>query len=88
MKLLFFSTSKKNGTLLELIRFSLSFLFACAAINRVNLAFETTIIEDTYFTLAGIPFNAEVNNSLIFLLLQTYKKKLCRVFVPVQSIIP
>ena len=38
----------KNGTFVELLRFSPSFLFACGAINRVNLAFRTTIIEDTH----------------------------------------
>ena len=51
------------------------FLFACAASNRANLAFKTTIIENTHLTLAGIPFKVEANNSLIFLLLQTYEKK-------------
>ena len=40
------------------------------------LAFRTTIIEDTHLTLAAIPFNVEANNSLIFLLLQTYEKNL------------
>ena len=65
----------KHGTLVGLLRFSPSFLFACAASNRANLAFKTTIIEDTHLTLAGIPFKVEANNSLIFLLLQTYEKK-------------
>ena len=65
----------KTGTLVGLLRFSPSFLFACAASNRANLAFKTTIIEDTYLTLVGIPFKVEANNSLIFLLLQTYEKK-------------
>ena len=53
----------KNGTIVGLLRFSLSFLFECAAINRVNLS----IIDDTHLTLAAIPFKVEANNSLIFL---------------------
>ena len=65
----------KNGTLVELFCFSLSFLFACAAIKRVNLAFRATIIENTHLTLAIISFKVEANNSLIFLPLQTYDKK-------------
>ena len=65
----------KNGTLFELFRLSLSFLFSCVVINRVNLAFRTTIIEDTHLTLAFISFKVEANNSLIFLPLQTYEKK-------------
>ena len=76
------STSKKRYSLqtteltlcFGLFRFSLSFVFACAAIDQVNLAFKT-IIEDTHLTLAGIHFKVEANNSLIFLLLQTYEKK-------------
>ena len=51
-------------------------LFACAANNRENLAFKTTIVEDTHLTLIGIPSKVEANNSLIFLLLQTYEKKI------------
>ena len=47
------------------------FLSARAASDRFNLAFRTTIIEDTHLTLAVIPFKVKVNNSLIFLLLQT-----------------
>ena len=65
----------KNGTLFELFHFSLYFLFACAAINWVNLAFRTTIIEDTQLTLVVIPFKVEANNSLIFLTLQAYEEK-------------
>ena len=65
----------KNDTLVGLLRFSPSFLFACAASNRSNLAFKTTVIEDTHVTLMGIPFKVEANNSLIFLPLQTYEKK-------------
>ena len=40
-----------------------------------NSAFTTTVVEDTHLTLAAIPFKVEANNSLIFLLLQTYEKK-------------
>ena len=65
----------KNGILVGLFSFSLSFLFACAAIIRVNLAFRTTIIEDTHLTLAVLPSKVEANNSLIFMLLKTYEKK-------------
>ena len=66
----------KNGTLFGLFRLSLSFLFACAAINWVNLAFRMTIIGDMHLTLATIPFKVEANNALIFLpLQQTYEKK-------------
>ena len=75
VKRLCVSTSK-NGTLVGLLRFSPSFLFACAAFNRINLAFKTTIIEDTHLTLAVVPFKVEANNSLIFLPLQTYEKKI------------
>ena len=56
----------KNGTLFGLVRFSLYFLFACAAINQANLAFKTTIIEDTHLTLAVIPFKIEANNLYFF----------------------
>ena len=72
----------KNGPLFRLVRFSLHFLFACSAINRVNLAFRTTITEDTHLTLAVILFKIEANNSLIFLLLQTYEKQCCQVSIP------
>ena len=65
----------KHGTLVGLPRFSPSFLFACAESNRENLASRTTIIEDTHLTLAGLLFKVEANNSLIFLLLQTYEKR-------------
>ena len=51
------------------------FLFVCAAINRVNLAFRRTIIEDKHLTLAVIPFKVETNHPLIFLPLQKYEKK-------------
>ena len=66
----------KNGTLFGLVCFSVYSLFACAINYRVNLVFKTTIIEDTHLTLAVVPFKVEANNSLIFLPLHTYKKKL------------
>ena len=61
------------------------FLFTGAVTIPDNLAFKTTIIEDTHLTLAVIPFKVEANNSLIFLPLQTYEKNFS---VPVKSIIP
>ena len=70
-----FVLASKHGTLVWLLRFPLYFLFACAASNRANLALKTTIIEDTHLTLAGVPLKVEANDSLIFLLLQTYEKK-------------
>ena len=66
---------EKNRTLAGLLRFALSFVFACAAINQVNLAFTMTIIEDTHLPLVVIPFKVEANNSSIFLLFQTYEEK-------------
>ena len=60
--MLFVLQLAKNGTLFGLFRFSLSFLFAC----WVNLAFKTTVMEDTHLTLAVIPFKVETNNSLFF----------------------
>ena len=70
--------------------FSLDFFVSHCVFCLVNLAFRTTIIEDTHLTLAVISFEAEANNSLIFLPLQTYKfaEKICRVSVSVGSIIP
>ena len=55
----------KHGTVVGLLQFSPSFLFACAASNRSNLAFKTTIIEDTHLTLTVILFKVEANNYLI-----------------------
>ena len=81
------STSKKRY-IFGLLRFSPSFLFACAAIIRVNLAFRTTIIEDTHPTLASIPFKVEGNNSLIFFYHYKHTRKICQVSVPFHSIIP
>ena len=66
----------KHGTVVGLLRFLSSVLCACAANNQANLAFKTTIIEDTHLTLAGILFKVEANNYLFFLPLQTYEKKL------------
>ena len=40
-----------------------------------NLAIRTAGVEDTHLTLAVIPYQVEANISLIFLPLQTYKKK-------------
>ena len=69
---------EKHSTVVGLLWFSPYLLFECAASSRANLVFKTTIIEDTHLTLAGIPFKAEANNSLIFLLLQTYEKKFAK----------
>ena len=55
---------KKNGTFIGLF---------CL---RTPQLIGTTIIEDTHLTLAVIPFKVEANNSLIFLPLQTNKKKI------------
>ena len=68
----------KQGTLVGLLRFSPSSLTVGAASNQANLAFKTTIIEDTHLTLAGIPFKGEANISLIFLPLQTYEKRFAK----------
>ena len=75
VKCLCVSTSKKRHYC-RAFSFLTVCLFACATINRVNLAFKTTIIEDTHLTQAVIPFKVEENNSLIILLLQTYEKKI------------
>ena len=73
----------KNDTLVGLLRFSASFLFACAASNQANLTFITTIIEDTHLTLEGIPFKVEANNSSNFFAITNIREKNCRVSVPV-----
>ena len=44
----------------------------------------TTIIVDTQITLAVIPFKVEANNSCHY----KHTRKLCRISVPLQSIIP
>ena len=71
----------KSGTLVGLLRFSPPSLFACAASNQANLAFKTTIIEDTHITLAGISFKVEANNTVA---ITNIREKNCRVFVPVR----
>ena len=55
VKCLCVSTSKKRHSC-RAYSFLIFFFVACAAINRVNLAFRTTIIEDTHLTLEVIPF--------------------------------
>ena len=69
------STSKKFH-FCRASSFLTDFLFLCSAANHVNLAFRTTIIEDTHLTLAVIPFKVEANNSLTFSPLQTYEKNI------------
>ena len=81
-------STSKNGTFLGLLHFSLSLLFAGATINQANLAFRMNIIEDTHLTLAVIPFKVEANNSFNFFAITNTREKICRVSVPVQSIIP
>ena len=63
--------------------FSPPFLFA---INWANLAFRMTIIKNTHLTLAVIPFKVEANNN--FFAIRNIREKICRVSVPLQSIIP
>ena len=53
-----------------------------------NLAFRTTVVEDTHLTRAVIPFKVGANNSLIKIAITNIREKICRVSVPVQSIIP
>ena len=65
----------KHGTVVGLLLFSPPSMFACAASNRANLAFITTIIEDTDLTLIGIPFKVEPNNSYFFCHYKHTKKK-------------
>ena len=43
--------------------------------NSGDLAFRRISAEDTHLTLPVILFKVEKNNSLIFMLLQTYEKK-------------
>ena len=78
----------KHGTVAGLLRFSPSCLLACAENIRANLAFKTTVIEDTHLTLIGIPSKIEANNSLILLLLQTHEKKIAEFQFLFLSIIP
>ena len=72
---------QKKRTIVGFIHFSPSFLFACAAINWVNLAFRMTIIEDTHLTLAVIPFKVEANNSSFFSI-TNIQERIRRVYVP------
>ena len=77
-----FDFKSKNFDLPQL--WVLTTIFVCvAANNRADLAFKTTIVEDTYLTLIGFLSKVEANNSLIFLPLQTNEKKSCWVSVPV-----
>ena len=62
----FGSSSRYSGFFV----FTLFFLFACAATNRA------TNVQDTLLTLAVMPFQVGVNNSVFFLGLQTYEKKI------------
>ena len=75
VKCLCISTSKKRHSLRAFSFLTIFLVCVRTAINRVNLAFRTTIIEDTHLTPAVIPFKIEANNSLSFLPLQTYEKK-------------
>ena len=52
-----------------------------------SLALKMTGVDNTHLTQAAIPFQVAVNNSLIFLLLQTNKNN-CQVSVSVETIIP
>ena len=65
-------------------------LSACAATQRTvkSIAFKTTGVEDTYLILAANSFQVGVNNSYIFLPVQTYEKKNCQVSVLVEYKIP
>ena len=47
-----------------------------------NLAFRTTIIEDTHLTLAAILFNVEANYSIVFFAITNIREKNCRVSIP------
>ena len=53
-----------------------------------NLAFRTTIIEDTHLLLAAILFTVEANYSIVFFAITNIREKNCRVSIPVKSIIP
>ena len=65
----------KSATVFVFILFSPS-SFVCVRRNQLSkLAFKTTRVKDTQLTLATIPFQVGVNNSLLFLTLQTYEKK-------------
>ena len=67
---------EKRVTVFLFIHFSLP-SFVCVRCNQPdNLAFRTTKVEDTRLTLEAIPFQVGVTNSFIYLLLQTYEKKI------------
>ena len=79
--------NQQKSALFGFFRLSLSFLFARATINQVNLAFRTTIREDTHLTLAVIPFKVEAKNPLTFCHYKLTRKNLLS-FRSLQSIIP
>ena len=66
VKWLCISTSKKRHSLRAFSFLTIFLVCVRTAINRVNLALRTTIIEDTHLALAVIPFKVEANNSLFF----------------------
>ena len=63
----------KYGTVVGLLRFSPSFLFACATSNRANLAFKTTIVKDSSNT-NRYSIYGRGKQLFNFLPLQTYEK--------------
>ena len=63
--------------------------FICVRHNSsVDLEFRMTGVEDRHLKLAAISFQVEVNNSFIFLPLNSYKKKISKISVDAESIIP
>ena len=78
----------ESVTVFGFIRF-LSPSFVCVIHNKSgNLAFRTTCVDDTHITLAVIPSQVEVSNSLSFFAITNIQKKICRVSIPVETIIP
>ena len=69
---MFIVPPRKSRHLLRVSSFTIGFF----AHSRRNLSssstFRMTGVEDTHLALAVIPFDVGANNSLIFLLLQTY----------------
>ena len=65
---------EKDVTAFGFLQFSSSFVCVRRS-NSAYLAFRTIGIEDTHQTLAAIPFQVGVNNSLNLSSLQAYKKK-------------
>ena len=69
---MFIVPPRKSHHLLRVSSFTIGFF----AHSRRNLSssstFRMTGVEDTHLALAVIPFDVGANNSLIFLLLQTY----------------